>query len=205
MRLTCTFISAILTMILFTSSLLAQATVPVTSDDPKIAISTLREELIGSFNKGDLPRLLSHLDPDVVVTWQNSEVCRGPNEVKAYYDKMMTGSERRVKSVHADPKITDRHLYNDWAVSWGTMNDEFILADGTQLKLDSKFTATIARRGSEWKVTSFHVSGNLFENPIVGYAVKRTALMSAAIAGVIGLAIGFIAARFLKNRKTAQI
>ena len=192
-------------MILFTSSLLAQATVPVTSDDPKIAISTLREELIGSFNKGDLPRLLSHLDPDVVVTWQNSEVCRGPNEVKAYYDKMMTGSERRVKSVHADPKITDRHLYNDWAVSWGTMNDEFILADGTQLKLDSKFTATIARRGSEWKVTSFHVSGNLFENPIVGYAVKRTALMSAAIAGVIGLAIGFIAARFLKNRKTAQI
>ena len=29
-------------------------------------------------------RILEHLDPDVVVTWQNGEVCRGREQVRAY-------------------------------------------------------------------------------------------------------------------------
>ena len=74
------------------------------------AIGLLRQELIDSFNKGDLDRLLSHLDPDVVITWQNGEVCRGPTAVRAYYDKMMKGPDRRVEKVSADPKVDDRHV-----------------------------------------------------------------------------------------------
>src|SRR5687768_1169465 len=77
----------------------------VTSDDPTQAITLLRQELIDSFNKGDVDRLLSHLDPEVVITWQNAEVCRGPAQVRAYYDKMMTGPERRVEKVSSDPQV----------------------------------------------------------------------------------------------------
>ena len=170
----------------------------VTSDDPTQAIHLLRQELINAFNAGDLDRLLSHLDPDVVITWQNAEVCRGPAAVRAYYDKMMTGPQRRVEKVSADPKVDDRHVYGDWAISWGSMNDRFVLTDGSDLSMNSRFTASIARRGEVWKVTSFHVSVNAFDNPIVSYAIKKSGtwmlsigLIAGALAGVlIGVAIG---------------
>src|SRR4051812_98418 len=150
-------------------------------DDPTQAITQLRQELIDSFNKGDLDRVLSHLDPDVVITWQNGEVCRGPGEVRAYYDKMMKGPDRRVDKVSADPKVDDRHVYGDWAVSWGSMNDTFVLTDGSKLAFNSRFTATIAKRGDVWKVTSFHVSVNAFDNPILGYAAKKAGTWSLIV------------------------
>lgn len=182
----------------------AQTTQPaVTTTDPSAAIATLRAELIDSFNKQDLDRLLSHLDDDVVITWQNAEVCRGPEQVRAYYNKMMNGPDKRVQSVSADPKITDRHVYGDWAVSWGEMNDHFQLTDGSDLAFNSKFTATIARRGDVWKVTSFHLSVNAFDNAILHYATSKAALWAGIGAGVVALIVGFVAGRLLGRRKTA--
>ena len=49
----------------------------------------------------------------------------------------------------------------------GKMNDDFKLTDGTDLPLNSTFTATIARSGDEWVVTAFHTSVNAFENPVM--------------------------------------
>jgi ketosteroid isomerase-like protein len=176
------------------------AAAAVTADDPTQAIGLLRQELIDLFNKGDLDRLLSHLDPDVVITWQNGEVCRGPAAVRAYYDKMMKGTDRRVEKVSADPKVDDRHVYGDWAVSWGSMNDHFTLSDGSELAMNSRFTATIARHGEVWKVTSFHASVNAFDNPILGYAAKKAGMWSLVIGVVIGLLIGAVGGILIARR-----
>jgi uncharacterized protein (TIGR02246 family) len=179
----------------------AAAPTAVTADDPTQAIGQLRQELIDSFNKGDLDRLLSHLDPDVVITWQNGEVCRGPAAVRAYYDKMMKGPERRVEKVSADPKVDDRHVYGDWAVSWGSMNDHFTLTDGSELAMNSRFTATIARRGDVWKVTSFHASVNAFDNPILGYAAKKAGTWSLVVGIVVGVLIGVVGRELIARRR----
>jgi uncharacterized protein (TIGR02246 family) len=198
--------ATVLTVFLLPRWSIAQTTRPattqpaaVTTADPTQAIAQMREELIDAFNKGDLDRLLSHLDPDVVITWQNGEVCRGPEAVRAYYNKMMTGPDRRVDKASADPKVDDRHVYGDWAVSWGRMNDHFVLTDGAQLAMDSRFTATIAKRGDVWKVASFHASVNAFDNPILGMAARKAgswALMIGILAGVvIGLVVGIMIGR----------
>lgn len=196
---------AVFAAILLTSTVGARAqtspaTAPVTTSDPTQAITLLRQELIDSFNKGDLDRLLSHLDGDVVITWQNAEVCRGPDAVRAYYDKMMTGPDRRVEKVSADPKVDDRHVYGDWAVSWGSMNDRFVLTDGSDLSMNSRFTASIARRGDAWKVTSFHVSVNAFDNPILGYAAKKAGTWAGLLGALAGLLIGLVAGMMIKRR-----
>ena len=196
---------AVVAAILFTSTVGARAqtspaAAPVTTDDPTQAIAQLRQGLIDSFNKGDLNTLLSHLDPDVVITWQNAEVCRGPEAVRAYYNKMMTGPDRRVEKVSADPKVDDRHVYGDWAVSWGGMNDRFVLTDGSDLAMNSRFTASIARRGEAWKVTSFHVSINAFDNPILGYAAKKAGTWAGLLGALAGLLIGLVAGMMIKRR-----
>ncbi|HVT89508.1 MAG TPA: nuclear transport factor 2 family protein [Tepidisphaeraceae bacterium] len=186
--------------VLLTGVASAQTTRAVTDADPLAAINSLRTELVDSFNKGDVDRLLVHLAPDVVITWQNGEVCRGPEQVRAYYKKMMSGPDRIVASVQSNPQVIDRHLYGDWAVSWGVMNDHFTLTDGRDLDMNSKFTATIARSGDEWKVTSFHLSVNVFDNAILGLAIRKASMWAAVIVGVVALVAGIVFGRLTKRK-----
>jgi ketosteroid isomerase-like protein len=193
-----------LTALLFAAVTRGQATQPLTEPDPLTAIGQMRTELIDSFNKGDVERLLSHVDPDVIATWQNGEVCHGTDAVRVYYNKMMKSDHPVVAKLSINPEVTGRQLNGNWAVSWGNLHDEYVLTDGSEFKFNSNFTATIARRGDEWKIVSFHASVNAFDNPILGMAVKKTAAWVGAGAGVGGVLIGVLATLVLRRRKTSN-
>jgi ketosteroid isomerase-like protein len=169
----------------------ATAPTPPPADvDAARAIDQLRAGLIAAFNRQDVDGLLALLAPDVVVTWQNAEVCRGPGEVRAYYDRMMRADRPVVAKVSADPVVDGRQLYGDWALSYGHMRDHFVLTDGTDLPFDSRFTATVARRGDRWLVTGFHLSVDAFDNPVMNYAVRKGATYGAAGGAAAGAAVG---------------
>src|SRR4051794_22074605 len=121
----------------------AQTNPPPATLDATQAIAHLREGLIDSFNKADVDRLLTYLDTNAVVTWQNGEVCHGPEAVRAYYNKMMQGEHRIVHHIKSEPEILGRHVYDDWAVSWGNLHDRITLMDGSELPFNTLFTATI--------------------------------------------------------------
>jgi ketosteroid isomerase-like protein len=168
------------------------------------AITKLREGLVDSFNHGDIDRLLTYLDTNAVVTWQNGEVCEGPAAVKAYYERMMKGDRPVVRKVSAEPKVLGRHVQGDWAVSWGNLNDVFVLNDGRELPFNSRFTATVAKRGDHWVVSAFHVSVNAFDNAILAWAIKKTVLLSGAGGLVIGVVAGAVLIGMLRRRKLAK-
>jgi ketosteroid isomerase-like protein len=168
--------------------------------DADAAITRLREGLVDSFQKGDIDRLISHLDTDVVATWQNGEVSRGHEAVRAYYNKMMTGEDRIVREVKAEPEVLGRHVYGDTAVSWGNLHDHFVLMDGSELPMGTLFTITVARRGDRWLVTGYHASVNAFANPVLKLAVRKTATWAGAGGVLAGLLAGFIVARALRRK-----
>jgi len=191
---------SVLTLALLLSAARAQPNTPASDADQ--AISHLREGLIDSFNKGDIDRLLTFLDTNAVVTLQSGEVCEGTVAVKAYYDKMTKGDHPIVSKMTSEPKVLGRHIQGDWAISWGELNDHFLLTDGRDLPLNSHFTATIARRGDGWKVSAFHASVNAFSNPITAIAVKKISLV-AGIGGIItGAIVGLVIASLLRRSKT---
>jgi len=190
-----------LSLTLFLKSALAQSN--AWSFEVDKAITPLREGLIDSFNKGDIDRLLTFLDTNVVVTWQSGEVCEGTAAVKAYYDKMMKGDHPVVSKVTSEPKVLGRHIQGDWGVSWGELNEHFFLSDGRDLPLNSRFTATIVKREDGWKVSAFHASVNAFSNPITGLAVKKIALV-AGIGGIItGVLVGLVIASLRRRPNNA--
>ncbi len=165
------------------------------ADEAAAGIDKLREGLVGSFTKGDIDGLLHYLDEDVVVTWQNGELCRGREAVRAFYNRMMLGDERIVREIKSAPKIIGRKLSGDWAVSWGNLHDHFVLNDGSDLPFNSVFTATTAKHGDRWLVTAFHVSANVFENPVLSLATRKVALWVGVAGAVLGIVIGVVIAR----------
>ncbi len=80
------------------------------------------------------------------------------------------------------------------------MNDHFKLTDGRDLDMNSKFTATLARRGDEWKVSSFHLSVNAFDNSILRLVATKSATWAGGIAGVVALLIGVLIGRAMRRK-----
>jgi hypothetical protein len=114
----------------------------------------------------------------------------------------MKGAERVVVTITADPKINGHHLAGDGAVLWGEMNDRAILADGRDLALNSRFTATLARRGDRWVISAFHTSVNPFQNAVLLLAVKKMALV-AGIGGIVtGIIVGVVIVQVARIAKS---
>lgn len=169
------------------------------ADEASKAIDTLRAGLVDTFTKGDIEGLLQHLATNVVVTWQNGEVCRGREAVRAFYNRMMTGEKPVVREIKSAPEVLGRQVQGDWAVSWGNLHDHFVLTDGSDLAFNSVFTATVAKHGDRWFVTAFHTSTNVFDNPVLALAARKAALWT----GIAAVAVGLLAGFFIGRKKRA--
>ena len=94
---------------------------PAQEDPAHNELRALKKELTDAVNAKDLDALLALLDENVVVTWQNGEVSHGPEQVRAYYDRMMKGPQRIVDSVTINPTVDElTHLYGNTGVAFGS-------------------------------------------------------------------------------------
>jgi ketosteroid isomerase-like protein len=167
-------------------------------------LRALRREVEDAVNKNDLDRLLTYLDEDVVVTWQNGEVSRKPAGVRAYYDRMMKGPNRRVESITIKPVVDDlTHLYGATGVAFGSSEDHFKLTDGKDFVLTTRWSATVVKKNGKWLIANFHASADVFDNPILSYAIRRTLLLTALAAVPVGLVLGLVLAWLFRRRKPA--
>lgn len=199
--------------------LLTAASSPASSAEPQVEnaagqpipnqalhdeLVAVRHGLVEAYNAKDFDKLLSYCHPNIAITWQNSEVSRGREALKAYYNKMMTGENRVVDDLKADPTVDDRSIIygDDTAIAYGKMNDHFKLRDGRDLALDSRWSATLVKNDGQWQVAAFHASANVFDNQILWMGITKTAWWSGGIAAVVGLLLGWMLT--LTLRKKAQ-
>ena len=148
-------------------------------------LRALKKEFLKAYNDGDMDKVISYLDDNVVVTWQNGKVSQGPKEVKAFYEKMTKGPDRIVEKSTIQPEADALSvLYSEGdpfkskfvvAIAWGHSKDHYQLTDGTQFDQDTRWSATVIKKDGKWKVASIHISVNLFDNPILHLAIRKTA------------------------------
>jgi len=178
-------------------------------------LRALRDAMMDAWGRRDIDGLLRYVDPDVVVTWQNGEVNRGPGAVRAFYQAVVGSPDAPIASINSKLEVSDLSILHgaDTAVAFGTIHDEitfkgpvaaaaFIRA-GTALALDSRWTATVVRKEGAWKVAAYHVSGNLFSNPLLALATRGAATIAAVLGLVIGLIVALLGAWLLGRRKRA--
>ncbi|HEY0783451.1 MAG TPA: nuclear transport factor 2 family protein [Thermoanaerobaculia bacterium] len=167
-------------------------------------LRAVRDGLVRAINAQDLDGVLSYLHPNVVVTFQDAGVCRGHQAVRDYFTRMMSGPDRIVRGFHIAPVVDELTILygDDTGIAFGSDTDDFDLTSGMKFRLKGRWTATMVKENGRWLIASFHASTNLFDNPLLDLA-KQTARWVALGALVLGLLVGFFAARLLGRKRAA--
>jgi uncharacterized protein (TIGR02246 family) len=181
----------------------AEAKKPTEKEDPAHEeLRALRRELVDAVNTNDVKAILAHCDPEIVLTAQHGEVTRGHDALKKYLEKMVTGPNRLLKSYSVEPTVDALSILHggDTAIAYGSSKDRFVLADGTEFSLDSRWTATLVKKNGKWLVASLHSSANVLDNAILRKATGWI-WKAAAISGVVGMLLGLLIMAALKRSK----
>ena len=175
-------------------------------------LRALKDGLEEAFNSigrsgkdGDIEPILEFVHDNFVLVAMNGDISVGKQGIRDYFRDKMAGPEATVASVH--------HTFNaaalstlygdDTAVAYGDSPGTYELTDGRTLVADTNWTATMVKENDRWLLASFQFAPSIFDNPVVDAAVDMV-YKAAAIAGAIGLIIGFLLARLLGRRPGAS-
>ncbi len=171
-------------------------------------LQQLRDSLDDAYNKGDVDRMLTYLHPDVLIVFPDGEVLHGREALRGYYDRMLNGAEPIVSKYTANPVVDGRQIRGEVDLSWGRMNDHYVLTNGFEFGLDSRFTATLLQspdgppETGGWMIRSFHSSTDTFDNPVLKHVAKKSFIYGGLAGIVIGvLASGLIVLLLRKRAK----
>jgi hypothetical protein len=83
----------------------------------------------------------------------------------------------------------------DVALADGSMEDEFFPIIRGPFKLNSRWSATVAKSGGAWKIVNLHLSSNVFTNVLISELTR-----ALWFAGAGGLVVGGLAGWSLGRR-----
>src|SRR5258705_13624755 len=112
----------------------------------------------------------------------------------------MTGPNRIVDSFHCDVKVDELTILygGGTGISFGSSDEHFKLANGKDLNVKGRWSATLVRDNGRLLVASLHASTNLFDNVMLDVA-KKTVVIVAAVCAVLGILVGFLVGRRRKS------
>jgi ketosteroid isomerase-like protein len=183
---------------------------PAATDPSTAGLDHLRAALKDAYSRGDVDTMIRYLHPDVVIVFPDGSVLKGPQAFREYYMRMMTAPNRRVVSYSANPVVESRTVHNDVGLSYGYMNDSYVLNDGRSFTLNSRFTVTVFKAPDGpadtdgWMIRSFHSSADAFDNPILTMVARGVFWRAGSGGVVIGIVLGLILGFLARQRKPSR-
>ena len=189
----------LLLVLLLLTPLQAQS---VTDEPVHQALRALKATMEKALNERDLDTIVANVDPNVVFTTMNGDVCRGAPAIRKYFHQMLTAPGHVVKDVKVSFAVDElTTLYGgDTGVAYGSSDDRYELMDGDKFEIHSRWSCTMVRNGDRWVIASFHYSTNVFDNPVLD-RVKAAIAQVGIAAGVAGLALGGLAGWLIGRRR----
>jgi uncharacterized protein (TIGR02246 family) len=175
-------------------------TAPTDAASAAAELTALQDSVQAALNARDFAKLLPLLTPDVVVTFQNSAVARGRDGVKTLLEQHTKGPGGMVQNFQIQAKADGATAYGDSTkVITGSAVENFLMANGSKLDLDGRWTAMAVRQEGQWRLAALHTSADIFTNPVVE-STKKSGVTAAIASLLIGLVVGWV----LGRRKSDQ-
>ncbi|MGE5192470.1 MAG: YybH family protein [Deltaproteobacteria bacterium] len=158
-------------------------------------LRAMAKGLIDAVVAGDVEKQLSYATEDVVVTWQNGDVVRGHQGLKDFMSRNQGIGARVFRGYAKRPEPAAKTILygDDTGISYGTSVAKYNVL-GKEFELENHWSATLVKQDDGWKIASYHVSGNILDNPLMG-AVKSLGYLIGGVAFVVGLALGWLVFR----------
>lgn len=166
------------------------------------ALRQLKATMEKALNERDLDTLVAHVDPQVVFTTMNGDVARGPEQIRAYFHKMLTAPGHIVKDVKVSFNVDAlTTLYGgDTGVALGSSKDHYELTNGDTFDINGRWTCTMVKNGDRWVIAAFHYSADVFRNPVVD-RWRKAVWMVGIGAGLVALIVGLLLGRILSKKR----
>ncbi|MFN0195484.1 MAG: YybH family protein [Planctomycetaceae bacterium] len=172
---------------------------PVNDSEVHDELRALREALTKAVAEGDVESQLAYAHEDIVVTWQNSQVVRGRDGLKTFMSEMNAGQDRVFQGYTVPPTSDDLTIIHqgNTGIAFGRSVPHYRYL-GMEFDLENRWTATLVREDDGWKIAAYHVSANLFDNPVLDVS-KRSIYWTGGIALAVGIIVGIIGSCCIKK------
>jgi hypothetical protein len=162
------------------------------------ALLAILSHVESAINAQDIEGILAQMSPDCTVTWWNTEISRGHDEIRAYYRRMVKDDGRLISKYTTQAKLGAHARFvgsgADVALADGSMEDEFYPIIRGPFKLNSRWSATAAKSAGEWKIVNLHLSANVFTNSLISELTK-TLWIASSVALIVGGLAGWMIGR----------
>jgi ketosteroid isomerase-like protein len=178
---------------------------PAAGDDDAdhAALRALVPEYEQAVNDGKPELLQPYLDSDfsgVMITGDEVDSFVSLEQYWASIQSLMgDGGKYRVK-VHVAARSI---LSGDLAVSYGTTDDEVVTSRGKEYHFTGRWTAVCRKRDGKWKILRVHGSMDPVTNPFVLATVRSASISAGAVAGMVGLLVGWFVHNLVARRRKA--
>ena len=156
----------------------------------------LRATMERALNERDLDSIVANVTDDVLFTTMNGDVVRGPDAIREYFEKMLSGPDAVVETVTSSFEADDLSLLleDDVAIAFGDSEDQYVLTNGMDFRVSARWSATMVRRDERWLIANFHYSTNMFDNPVLD-AQRATLIKGSVAVALVALLVGFFVGR----------
>lgn len=160
-----------------------------------------------AINEERFENLQDYFHPKLRVTTVNQESIIKPEALEPYF-RSWVGPEQYVLKMNMSMEADElTEFYGDGPSRFGVVRgkgvEDYDLADGRDLKLDTRWTATVVKdAGGKWKILALHLGTNFYDNPIVAQfqqATKTYGFGGLGLGILLGVVLGFLLGRRQKR------
>src|SRR5690606_39239549 len=72
-------------------------------EEDHVQLRALKDRLVDSINKGDIDAINADLHPNVVITWQDGQICKGHEALRQFYANMIGKSKKPFQGYKVPP------------------------------------------------------------------------------------------------------
>ena len=164
-------------------------------------LRALLTSLTEAINAGRFGELEQYLYEPFSATMINQETVTTPEELRAYFEKWVSGDGALIKKLTISPEAGELTVIYDgkYGTVRGTNLESYELATGNTYQLTSRWTATVVKDNGQWKILTIHSGVNIIDNPILTAA--KESLTTFAAGGVAGGILGTLILCWLFRRR----
>lgn len=194
--------TAILAFVLQIGTATAQAPAPENAADHD-ALRKLKADIEQAISKRDFDAMkrIVHQPFMITVVTQKSFTDIAP--LKQYYDGLFARDTLKLKdiAITAEADELSQLVTGTVALTRGSTNERYQLADGRAFDLKGRWTATsIKEADGSWRLLAIHTGIDFLDNPVL-LAIEKSLMWFAAGGAAVGLLAGVLIGWLVARRR----